>query len=31
MNLFRFVPGYSDYVYDAGKEPLVAELTVNPS
>jgi hypothetical protein len=26
MNLFRFVPGYTDYVYEAGKEPLLLML-----
>jgi hypothetical protein len=26
MNLFRFVPGYSEYVYQAGKEPLLLML-----
>jgi hypothetical protein len=26
MNLFRFIPGYTDYVYDAGKEPLLLML-----
>jgi hypothetical protein len=26
MNLFRFIPGYTEYVYDAGKEPLLLML-----
>jgi hypothetical protein len=26
MNLFRFIPGYTDYVYEAGKEPLLLML-----
>jgi lysyl-tRNA synthetase class 2 len=26
MNLFRFIPGYTDHVYDAGKEPLLLML-----
>jgi len=26
MNLFRFIPGYSENVYDAGKEPLLLML-----
>lgn len=26
MNLFRFVPGYTEYVYEAGKEPLLLML-----
>jgi hypothetical protein len=26
MNLFRFVPGYADYVYEPGKEPLLLML-----
>jgi hypothetical protein len=26
MNLFRFVPGYPEYVYQAGKEPLLLML-----
>ncbi len=26
MNLFRFIPGYTDYVYEAGKEPLLLLL-----
>jgi hypothetical protein len=26
MNLFRFIPGYTEYVYDAGKEPLLLLL-----
>jgi hypothetical protein len=26
MNLFRFVPSYTDYVYEAGKEPLLLML-----
>ena len=26
MNLFRFIPGYTNYVYDAGKEPLLLLL-----
>lgn len=26
MNLFRFVPGYTEHLYDAGKEPLLLML-----
>jgi hypothetical protein len=26
MNLFRFIPGYTEYVYEAGKEPLLLML-----
>jgi hypothetical protein len=26
MNLFRFIPGYTEHVYDAGKEPLLLML-----
>jgi lysyl-tRNA synthetase class 2 len=26
MNLFRFIPGYSEHVYEAGKEPLLLML-----
>jgi lysyl-tRNA synthetase class 2 len=26
MNLFRFIPGYTEYVYHAGKEPLLLML-----
>ena len=26
MNLFRFIPGYTEYVYAAGKEPLLLML-----
>jgi hypothetical protein len=26
MNLFRFIPGYTDHVYEAGKEPLLLML-----
>ena len=23
MNLFRFIPGYETYIYEAGKEPIL--------
>lgn len=26
MDVFRFIPGYTDHIYDAGKEPLFALL-----
>ena len=26
MNIFRFIPGYTDHVYEAGKEPLLLML-----
>lgn len=26
MNIFRFMPGYTDCVYEAGKEPLLLML-----
>ena len=31
MNILRFIPGYTEHVYDAGKEPLFVLFVSFPS